>query len=542
MKFFQCKLLACVFIALFSFQSIVLAEPIDEVRKTIEQNYVDPVPASVLQKESIQEILAELDPYSSYLSPEEYQQFIESINLIFSGIGVDILESEYGFEITTVYEGSPAEVAGIQVGDHIEEIDGQALIGNSLEHVISLIRGETGTKINLSIIRYTEEDFFEETYELTRAKVSIPTVEYTHLRGNIGYIQLHSFNEESVTQMKEAIQQLYGVEGWIVDLRYNPGGLMNASQEIAGLFPNVDQAVLVEGKEGKRTIYDSIQQDVQFELPVHLLINKWSASASEVVAAAVKEQNGAKLYGQTTYGKGTIQSSFPIEDRGVLKLTTARFYSPNGTKIDNVGVTPDVETPVEQEFQFAFKDLLIAQNPLFRDTRSYDWAKEEIQVLGKMDIIRGKSPEIFDPTANITRAEFVTLISRLFELEAEDSGYPFNDVSPETWYANGVAVAYEYGWVTGKDEITFDPKGIVTREEMGTIVGRVLISLGYDQFGGLELLEYKDHQKVASWAKNSIEMVIREGIMVGYTEDTFAPKEKTNRAQAAVILYRLMFK
>lgn len=540
MKKFTIKLLFAIIVVLLLTPSTILAETTDEVRQYLELYYVDEIPQSTLEKDNIDDMMKGLDRYSSYMTEKEYQSFINSIERnSYSGIGVAINESEYGIEILSVFPSSPAEEAGIRVGDHITEVEGESIAGVPVELIISKVRGEAGTTVKLKIYRpSTGEEIIKE---VTRIDVQMPTVEYDLLRGDIGYIRLNSFNDSAVIEMKEAIKELDGVKGWIVDLRDNPGGYLGASQQVAGLFPNVNQALITESKSGGRTVYNALKQEVQFKGPIHLLINQYSASASEIVAAAVKDQQGATIYGQTSFGKGSVQTIITLENGDALKITTARFYSPDGNSIYEVGVAPHVQTPVHFELEYALKDLLLAQERKFTDSSRYEWAEEAIEVLGKMEVIQGKNAELFDPSSHVTRAEFAILVSRLFGLEGDKQELPFEDVAAEAWYSDGVAAAYAYGLIEGKSTSTFDPNGDITREEIATIVGRMLELLGYEAEES-QLEGYEDVATIASWAKASVYLAKREGIMNGVSESKFAPKEKTTRAQAATILYRLFFK
>ena len=179
------------------------------------------------------------------------------------------------------------------------------------------------------------------------------------LGGNIAYIRLNSFAMESSREMNKAIQSLSGADGWIVDLRNNGGGYITAAQDIAGFFPNTVNAFQLREKNSKPMTYPSTIQPRKFNGPTHVLINEYSASASEMVSATVKEQKSATLYGQTSYGKGTMQAMYGFDDGSVLKMTTARFYSPGGQSVDKVGVKPDVITKKEAELEVSHHDQLL---------------------------------------------------------------------------------------------------------------------------------------------------------------------------------------
>jgi carboxyl-terminal processing protease len=332
---------------------------LNEVRDYIERYYVDPINKNSLQGSTPQDIVKYLDKYSTYMTAEEYEQFLDSIDIEFVGIGITMEEDEAGIKIMSVLENSPAARAGLRAGDIITEADGQALAGNAVESAATLITGQEGTTVNLKVFRPETNETF--SVSVVREKINWPNVEFSKLSGNIGYIRLYSFDLESVKEIEKAIRSLSGVRGWIFDLRDNPGGYVDAAQEILGFFPNVKYAFQLRDRSNKPTVYGAIEQPVKMTGLVHVLVNSSSASASEMVAASVKEQKGAVLYGQRTFGKGSMQELFPLSDGSVLKLTIARFFSPNGTPIHEVGVKPNVVTAVNKELYAAHRDLLLKQ-------------------------------------------------------------------------------------------------------------------------------------------------------------------------------------
>jgi carboxyl-terminal processing protease len=332
---------------------------LNEVRDYIERYYVDPINKNSLQGSTPQDIVKYLDKYSTYMTAEEYEQFLDSIDIEFVGIGITMEEDEAGIKIMSVLENSPAARAGLRAGDIITEADGQALAGNAVESAATLITGQEGTTVNLKVFRPETNETF--SVSVVREKINWPNVEFSKLSGNIGYIRLYSFDLESVKEIEKAIRSLSGVKGWIFDLRDNPGGYVDAAQEILGFFPNVKYAFQLRDRSNKPTVYGAIEQPVKMTGLVHVLVNSSSASASEMVAASVKEQKGAVLYGQRTFGKGSMQELFPLSDGSVLKLTIARFFSPNGTPIHEVGVKPNVVTAVNKELYAAHRDLLLKQ-------------------------------------------------------------------------------------------------------------------------------------------------------------------------------------
>lgn len=334
------------------------AEPLDTIRQLIQGYYVDEVPDEVLMKNSAKEIVDGLDPHSVYMTKQEYEAFINGIEQRIVGIGVVLEESEKGVKVISVIKNGPAFEAGLLPGDIITKVDGISLSGKSVQAAIPLIGGEENTTVTLTIERGNN---LLITKKIQRAEIHLPTVESEMLGGNIGYIRLNSFATNSAKEMAEAIKNFGDADGLIFDIRNNGGGYITAAQEIAGFFPGVKQAFQIREKNKTPAIYRSVNQEIKIKSPVSLLINKYSASASEMLAVNLKEQNAAKIYGTTSYGKGTAQSMFAFQDGSVLKLTTARFYSPKGIAVDKVGVTPDVVTAPNEEVKAAHYDQLLSK-------------------------------------------------------------------------------------------------------------------------------------------------------------------------------------
>jgi len=332
-------------------------EPLGEIRQLVRDYYVDDVPESVLSKGSIKEITNQLDPHSVYMSAKEYQGFVNGIEQRIVGIGVVLEEDLKGVKVISVIPDGPAARVEIQPGDVITHVNGKSIVGKSIQTAISLISGEEKTVVTVTIDRIGQ--LAPITKKITREEITLPNVEYEMLGGNIAYIRLNSFAMESSKEMNKAIQSLSGADGWIVDLRNNGGGYITAAQDIAGFFPNTVNAFQLREKNSKPMIYPSTIQPRKFNGPTHVLINEYSASASEMVSATVKEQKAATLYGQTSYGKGTMQAMYGFDDGSVLKMTTARFYSPGGQSVDKVGVKPDVLTKKEAELEVSHHDQLL---------------------------------------------------------------------------------------------------------------------------------------------------------------------------------------
>jgi carboxyl-terminal processing protease len=340
------------------------AEPVspkvlNEVRQIIREYYVEPVNEQILKGTTPQEIVKHLDPYSTYMTAKEYEEFLKSIDMEFVGIGIMMEEDDLGIKVMSVLENGPAARAGLRAGDIITEVDGQSVANNAKETALTLITGQEGTAVHLKVFRPSTNETF--SVSVTREKIDWPNVEFAKLAGNIGYIRLYSFDMDSVKDIERAIRSLSGVKGWVFDLRDNPGGYVEAAQQIIGFFPNAKYAFQLRDRSSKPITYRAVAQPVQMKGPIKVLINSSSASASEMVAASVKEQQAAVLYGQRTFGKGSMQEMFELSDGSMLKLTVARFFSPKGTPIHNVGVKPNITTAVNKELYAAHRDLLLQQ-------------------------------------------------------------------------------------------------------------------------------------------------------------------------------------
>lgn len=340
------------------FASVASAEPIEDIRQLIRDEYVDSVPDSVLSKKTGKEITDVLDPHSVYLTKKEFEGFINAIDQRIVGIGIVLEEHAKGVKIISVIPKSPAEQAGILQGDVITNVNGTSIAGKAVQSAVTMIGGEEGTVVTLSIQRPGVSKAI--TMKVKRQEIHLPVVESAMLGGHIGYIRLNSFSNEAAGEMNEAIRSLKGAQSWIVDLRNNGGGYITAAQDVAGFFPEVRYAFQLREKNKQPMLYEAHRQKNMLEGPAALLINEYSASASEMVSATVKEKGAATLYGQRSYGKGTMQSMYPFTDGSVLKLTTARFYSPGGQAVDQVGVLPDQETEIGDELIQAHRDLLIS--------------------------------------------------------------------------------------------------------------------------------------------------------------------------------------
>lgn len=289
------------------------------------------------------------DPYAAYYNEEETQSMIDSSNGSYCGIGAVFSQNMVSgiVTVTRVYEGYPACEAGILPGDILYEVEGEDISGQDLTNIVTKIKGEAGSEVTISMLR--EEEILDFT--LKRQEIHVPTVEYKMLAGQNGYIQITEFDQITVEQFEEALEALKneGMERLIIDLRNNGGGNVDAVCQIADSLLPEGLIVATEYKNGRR---DEMRSDAQcLEIPMAVLVNGSSASASEILAGALKDYGAAVVVGTQTFGKGIVQSIYDLQDGTTLKFTTAKYYTPKGSNIHGVGITPDVEIELPEELR-----------------------------------------------------------------------------------------------------------------------------------------------------------------------------------------------
>ena len=340
---------AIIFVILFTTSNIkVLAEDKTQDsfsvgKQIIQQYYIEDVPESKLNAASDMDNLVKSlnDPYSTYFTETQYNDFVNTINNSFSGIGIQIEETTEGIKVISVFDKTPAKELGITSGDIIVKADDHNLVGLSAEEAVKYIKGKSGTKVKLEIKR----DGTTLVFEVERKDIVLPTVEGDILDKHIGYIKITSFGEKTSSEFDNMLLNLNKStpDCYIIDLRNNGGGYMDVAFDIAGYFIGENVVLKTQTKSGQSTIFKATKQKETIDKPVIFLINQHSASASEILAAAVKDYKKAFFIGEKTYGKGVAQSVFTLPDNSYLKLTTLRFVSPLGNQINKVGITPDME-------------------------------------------------------------------------------------------------------------------------------------------------------------------------------------------------------
>jgi len=350
MKFILGKIFLISFIIIFSPNaysnpSDKLYEKLDlfsDVLNTLKKEYVDEVEQSEVIDAAINGMLQSLDPYSGYMSPESFRNMNDDTRGEFGGLGIEITMEGGLVKVITPIEGTPADKAGVEAGDFIIRIDNKQVKGMSLMDAVKLMRGKIGTSIEITVRRpEIDEDL---KFKITRAIIKIREVS-SEVKNNIGYIRLRAFNEQSHNQMIKQINKLNknNLNGYILDLRNNPGGLLSQAIKITETFLDGGEIVSTRGRDKNDIkIYNAKKGDVLKKKPLIILINQGSASASEIVAGALKDHKRAILLGEKSFGKGSVQSIIPLKNRGGLRLTTAKYYLPSGESIHEKGVEPDI--------------------------------------------------------------------------------------------------------------------------------------------------------------------------------------------------------
>jgi len=309
---------------------------ISEVYERILENYVDEEDPKAIMEAAIKGMLDELDEHSNYLPPVTYEDLVMSTEGEFGGLGITINIRDHYPTVVSPIEGTPAYYMGIQGGDQIIEIEGETTYDFSSRDAVKLLRGKPGTKVNITIDRPGEENPLPFT--ITRDIIKIESVPYAFMMEDIGYVRVQNFARTTKDELRAKLDELTdaGMRGLILDLRFNPGGLLDAAQGVSELFlPKDDLIVFTKGRlrSQNRSFYSQTRGKVYDQVPMIVMINGSSASASEIVSAAIQDHDAGLVVGQTSFGKGSVQTVFRLDEDEALKLTTARYYTPSGRSI-----------------------------------------------------------------------------------------------------------------------------------------------------------------------------------------------------------------
>jgi len=319
-----------------------------EALSLVRKNYVEEVKPKELIYGSIKGMLSSLDPHSSFMTPEQYKEMQVDTKGEFGGIGIQIGIKDSMLTVIAPIEDTPAYKAGIKAGDKIIKINNDFTKDMSLQDAVSKMRGVPSSMVKITIIR----EGWKETrdFTITREVIKIKSVKSKTLEDGIGYIKVNQFQEQTSSDLAQAMEKLTeeNINSLVLDLRNNPGGLLNSAIDVSSQFLSSGKLVVfIKDKKGEKIEYRSNKNTVNSAIPMVVLVNQGSASASEIVAGALKDWNRAVVIGTQTFGKGSVQSVVPMNDGSALRLTTAKYYTPKGISIQSTGITPDIVVKAE---------------------------------------------------------------------------------------------------------------------------------------------------------------------------------------------------
>ena len=316
-----------------------------DVLDKINKEYVDEINQNEVMDAAINGVLQSLDPYSAYMSPETFESMRTETSGEFGGLGIEVSMEAGVVKVISPLDESPAYEAGVKAGDYIVKINNHQVQGKTLSEAVDLMRGPVGSDIEITVRRRGERKAL--VFNITRKIIKIQSVKSEKIDNNIGYIRLTAFNENSSAQVKKKIREFdkdKKINGYILDLRNNPGGLLSQAIKISDFFLSDGEIVSTKSrKENENRKWFAKTGDILNGKTLVVLINNGSASASEILAGALKDHKRAILVGETTYGKGSVQSIIPLKNNGAIRLTISKYYLPSGVSISEVGVDPDIE-------------------------------------------------------------------------------------------------------------------------------------------------------------------------------------------------------
>lgn len=579
--------LAAALAALCMLVTPAWALTVEQARELLVKNYVDVIDQEVLDKPTIDELLSALgDPYTEYLGPQEYAALLSSMeDETLCGIGATSAKSEEGLLIDGVIEGSPAQAAGLEPGDVMVAVDGVSIVDMELDQAVELIRGEEGTKVEITYLRQGRGQRWRVT--LTRAVIVLPATTGQVLEGGVGYINCDTWGEDTLGHFRELMGEMEPQVGcWLIDLRDNVGGLTAAAAQTAGLFCGEGVMLSLRLRSDDPASPDGYAYEPFVSLgeaithkPVVLLINGNTASASESFAAALRDHGVAVSVGERTFGKGVAQGLWDktmepelFADGDCMKITVARFYSPLGNTNDTLGVLP--ELPVD-ETQAAGIALGLAQRLAAQGENWRAWYEElllqmeadaafsdcnhspyagSISALAAHGLVSGKEDGLFHPQDTLTRAELAQLLCNILNSWLPETPPVFDDVAEDAWYERAVSAIVSQGFMEGVAPGRFAPEATLTRQELFTVVGRLARWLNDDmdaaaRQAGEEIKELRVLEDYADWARPSVWLLscaeedVR-GTTVGLLWDepeNIDPLVPASRQEAAEVLYTLFY-
>jgi carboxyl-terminal processing protease len=421
-----------------------------DVVDIVERQYVVKVDEKKLIEAALDGMLSSLDPHSNYLNPTDFKDLTETSEGSYGGLGLEVTSEEGAVKVITPMDDTPAAKAGVQAGDYITAIDGQSIIGQTLTDAVKQMKGAPGSAVTITVARPGKDPF---EVKLTREIIKVQSVK-SRVEGDYGIIRITGFSRTTGPDTTAAIQKLKhdlpNLKGIVLDLRNNPGGLLDASVQVASDF--LDGGEIVTQRErnpGEIERYNARPNgDLLKGVPVVVLVNNGTASAAEIVAGALKDRHRALIVGITSFGKGSVQTLIPLHngEDGALKLTTARYYTPSGQSIQRTGIIPDLEVAVSKEqadkladskFQFSeasFKNALNAdEGKVRRDHELTEYPPEAFDKKGDFQLSRAKELlGVHNDLAKLTKAPMTTVADNASVLQRIKSQKPADAAKPQT--------------------------------------------------------------------------------------------------------------
>ena len=368
----------------------------------VKAAYVREVDDETLVNGAIKGMLAELDPHSSYIYGDGYERLTTMIDGNYQGLGISVQGEDGAVKVVSPFKGSPADKAGLKAGDYITHINGNLIVGLELDDAISQMRGPAGTSITLTVVRAGRDAPFD--VKVTRGVIELEPVTYEMKDGNVGYISVNEFSRDVGRDVAQALADLRKqaggrLTGLVLDLRRNPGGSLDEAVALSDLFLSEGQIVSQRGRGRRDTVYYDAESvypgDVAGGTPMIVLIDAGSASASEIVAGALQDQNRAVVMGERSFGKGSVQTLLPLSRNTALKLTTALYYTPSGRSVQEGGIEPDIRVP-----QLSDPDMAARAKFTFRESdlqrhivNEQDLKNEQLEIDNKADPRFTATPE-----------------------------------------------------------------------------------------------------------------------------------------------------
>jgi len=357
------------------------------VMAIIDNNYVDKVNNVKLIDNAIKGMVSSLDPHSSYMTKDEYKELKVITTGKFGGLGIEITLKDGVLTVVAPIEDTPAYKAGLKSKDMIIKINGKSTLGMSLQDAVKILRGKPGTKVTLTILRKKQAKPFEVT--ITRAIIHVKSVKYKKI-GNIGYLRIAQFQQGTTQEVKNALNKLKNIKGLVIDLRNNPGGLLQEAIGVSDLFVKQGVIVSIRGRNKDDTQYFYANNDgSEPTYPIVVLINSGTASAAEIVSGCLKDDKRAIIMGVRSFGKGSVQSIIPLSDGSALRLTTAKYYTPSGKSIQAIGIEPDVVVKqaklTEEASSYTLREQDLAHHLIGPKSSKAEYSKQDIEKMLKND-------------------------------------------------------------------------------------------------------------------------------------------------------------